>query len=148
MEADAWEIKARATRRVGELIEAQRKSVGLAKAGRKPKNGVAKTPNSPTLADVGIDKNLAKEARKMAAVPAEQFDKIIADGREHITEAHAAATAKLVNTAPTVRNRSEAGGVYVITKQLPERDGELEYRIKRASELHERVARESELAHE
>lgn len=50
-----------------------------------------------------------------------------------------------VTLGSTVLNRGGAGA-YVVTKQLPERDGELEYRIKRASELHERVARESELA--
>ena len=53
-----------------------------------------------------------------------------------------------VALAATVLNREGAGGAYVVTKQLPERDGELEYRIKRASELHERVARESDLARE
>ena len=53
-----------------------------------------------------------------------------------------------VTLASTALNRAGAGGAYVITKQLPERDRELEYRIKRASELHERVARESELARE
>jgi hypothetical protein len=53
-----------------------------------------------------------------------------------------------VALAPTVLNRGAAGESYVITKQLPERDGEPEYRIKRASELHERVARESDLARE
>jgi hypothetical protein len=41
-----------------------------------------------------------------------------------------------------------AEGGYVVTKQLPERDGEFEYRIKSLSEPHERVARESELARE
>jgi len=35
-----------------------------------------------------------------------------------------------------------------VTKQLRERGSELEYRIKRDSEPHERVARESELARE
>jgi hypothetical protein len=38
-----------------------------------------------------------------------------------------------------------ARGAYEITKQLPERDGELQYRIKSAAEEHERVAGESEL---
>jgi hypothetical protein len=47
-----------------------------------------------------------------------------------------------------VINRSAVRGGYVIMKQLPERDGEFEYRIKSASETHERVARESDLARE
>jgi len=36
----------------------------------------------------------------------------------------------------------------MVTKQLPERDGEFEYLIKSISEPHERVAREGELARE
>jgi hypothetical protein len=40
---------------------------------------------------------------------------------------------------------SSARGAYEILKQLPERDGELQYRIKSRSEEHERVAGESEL---
>jgi hypothetical protein len=35
---------------------------------------------------------------------------------------------------------------YKLRKLLPERDGELQYRIKNAAEDHERVAGESELA--
>ena len=53
-----------------------------------------------------------------------------------------------VTLATNVINRSATGGSYVVTKQLPERDGEFEYRIKSVSEPHERVARETELARE
>jgi hypothetical protein len=53
-----------------------------------------------------------------------------------------------VRLAPNPTSRHAGGGGYVITKQLPERDGEFEYRIKNISEPHERVARESELARE
>ncbi len=37
------------------------------------------------------------------------------------------------------------GSVYVVTKLLPEREGELEYRVKSTTERHERVVRESQL---
>jgi hypothetical protein len=40
------------------------------------------------------------------------------------------------------------GGVYEVTKLLPHNGHEFEYRIKSASEEHERVARESELTRE
>jgi len=40
---------------------------------------------------------------------------------------------------------SAARGAYEILKQLPEQDGELQYRIKSAREEHERIALESEL---
>jgi hypothetical protein len=36
-------------------------------------------------------------------------------------------------------------GIYLVTAKLPERDGEFEYHIKHSSELHERIAKESEL---
>ena len=36
-------------------------------------------------------------------------------------------------------------GIYVVTAKLPERDGELNITSKHTSELHERIARESEL---
>ena len=52
--------------------------------------------------------------------------------------------AKLVQLAPSI-SRNVPGGSYEITKKLPERDGEFEYRIKSINEPHERVARESEL---
>jgi hypothetical protein len=38
------------------------------------------------------------------------------------------------------------GGACTVTRKLPERDGEFEYRVKSATEPHERVARESELS--
>jgi hypothetical protein len=41
--------------------------------------------------------------------------------------------------------RNVPGGVYEVTKQLPHNGREFEYRIKSASEEHERVALESEL---
>jgi hypothetical protein len=53
-----------------------------------------------------------------------------------------------VTLAGSAMSRRAAGGGYVITRQLPERGGEFEYRIKSVAEPHERVARESELAHE
>jgi hypothetical protein len=47
---------------------------------------------------------------------------------------------------PTIGNRDAASGAYEVTKQLPERDGQFEYRIKSSREPHERVVRESELS--
>ena len=40
---------------------------------------------------------------------------------------------------------ARASGAYEVTKQLPHNGREFEYRIKSASEEHERVVRESEL---
>jgi hypothetical protein len=43
------------------------------------------------------------------------------------------------------RTIDAARGLYVVTMQLPDRDGEFEYRIRSPDEPHERIARESEL---
>jgi hypothetical protein len=48
----------------------------------------------------------------------------------------------------TIFNRDALPGAYRVTKQLPERDGELQYHIKHSGEPHMRVARESELSNE
>jgi hypothetical protein len=53
-----------------------------------------------------------------------------------------------VRLAASAMKWGVAEGGYVVTKQLPERDGEFEYRIKSMSEPQERVAREGELARE
>jgi len=52
---------------------------------------------------------------------------------------------KIGQTVYLERSLAVPGGAYVITKKLPERDGEFEYRIKSVNEPHERVVRESQL---
>jgi hypothetical protein len=51
---------------------------------------------------------------------------------------------EIVNLRPIV-SRNVPGGAYEVTKQLPYNGREFEYRIKSASEEHERVAGESDL---
>jgi hypothetical protein len=38
------------------------------------------------------------------------------------------------------------GGAYIVTRKLPERDGEFQYQVKSVNESYERVVRESELS--
>jgi len=61
---------------------------------------------------------------------------------------HKFRTGQRVTLAAAFVHRRAATAGYVVTKQLPERGGEFEYRIKSISEPHERVARESDLARE
>lgn len=68
LEADAAEIRIRAERRVGEMMAAQRATVGLAKGGGDTrstgsKSDPVKPKLVPALADAGIDKHLADTAR-------------------------------------------------------------------------------------
>jgi hypothetical protein len=74
----ATEIKKYAERRLGDLMEEDRKAGRLAKPGNP--YWVSKKPNSPTLANQGIDKNLADRARKAAAMTEARFEAACAKG--------------------------------------------------------------------
>ena len=90
LEADAAAIRARAERCLGKMMEKQAKTVGLAKAGRPLKNRVMEKPDFDThqspvsLAEAGIDKNLADRARKLAAMPEKQFEEMIEETQQNI----------------------------------------------------------------
>ncbi len=58
--------------------------------------------------------------------------------------AHKFHIGETVQLLPPISLRA-SGGVYVVTKKLPESAGEYEYRIKSINEPHERLVRESEL---
>ena len=80
--AHSIEMRKRATRRIGELMAEQRAAGKLAKGGgdQKSKNHrVAKKPSDKqSLAAQGVDKNLADQARKLAAQPKETFERSVA----------------------------------------------------------------------
>ena len=83
LEADALEIRMRATRRLGEMME-QGKGDRAAE-GRPKKNGVSETPFSkPTLMESGIDGNLAKTARSLASMSSQQFEASVTMGRNKV----------------------------------------------------------------
>src|SRR5262249_11717973 len=73
LEADALEIRMRATRRLDQLRQAQKDTVGLNEGGRPSKTGLARNPVLPTLASQGIDKNLAHNARKLGSLSEDNF---------------------------------------------------------------------------
>jgi hypothetical protein len=87
LEADAVEIRLRAERKLGQLMEAQRETVGLNEGGR-PKTGLAINPVSkPTLAEAGIDKNLAHRSRTLAKASDKRFEQTVAQARDAVNRA-------------------------------------------------------------
>jgi|GEM_PF-3065649 len=89
LEVDAAEIRLRAERHIGELMEAQRCAGLMASAGRRSdKIGLDENPipKNPSLAEVGIDKSLANRARKLAAVPCEKFEQHIGAWRDRVSQ--------------------------------------------------------------
>ena len=87
LEADAIEIRLRATRRLDQLRQAQKATVGLNEGGRPRTTGVSDTPVVPTLASQGIDKNLAKQGRVLGALSNNQFESAVASARDAVTRA-------------------------------------------------------------
>ena len=83
LELDAAEIRIRAERRVGELMQGGGRTIGKARG--QLRRGVELTPRGPadppTLAEAGIDKNLAKRARALAAVPEQKFEELLGEKR-------------------------------------------------------------------
>lgn len=82
--AHATAIRKRAERRLGELMEDQRKAGKLAKgakgSGSNQHKKVVRVANgpAPTLAQQGVDKHLADRARKSAAMSKEKFEAQVA----------------------------------------------------------------------
>ena len=62
--------------------------------------------------------------------------------------AHKFKVGQSVSLQSTLFNRDAARGAYKVTRQLPERDGEFEYHVKRPGEPHERVVKERDLSAE
>jgi phage N-6-adenine-methyltransferase len=89
-EIDLAEIRFRAERRLGELMAAQREAGLLSKGGgdQKSEHRVLEKPiDAPiTLAEAGIDKNLADRARKYAAIPEPEFEATIEDWRGRVEQ--------------------------------------------------------------
>ena len=83
---DDSRICLRAERRLGELIRAQKETVGL-NTGKRGDRGPRSAPRSdtrPTLAEVGIDKKLSSRAQKLAAGPEDEFEVMLGEWRERV----------------------------------------------------------------
>ncbi len=106
LEVDAAEIRIKAERRLGELIKAQRETVGLARGGQPYQStGADEEPvdRPPTLAEVGIDKKLSSRSQKLAAVPEDKFDGMIAEWRERVGKENERVTKKFFREGEKVQ---------------------------------------------
>jgi N6-adenosine-specific RNA methylase IME4 len=85
MEVQATEIRIRAERRLGQIIKAQKETVGLNQGAVRGKTGTKARPvldDRPTLAAAGIDKKLSSRAQEMAKVPEAKFEGMLGKWRE------------------------------------------------------------------
>ncbi len=80
---DATDIRLRAELRLGEMIAAQKETVGLATGAAGIGRSASAVPEEyrtqpPTLAEAGIDKKLSARAQKLASLSPEEFEERIA----------------------------------------------------------------------
>ena len=115
LEVQAAEIRFRAERRIGEMMKAQKEAGLMATGGEyghlKGKGGLQENPPidaPPTLAEAGIDKNLANRARELAAVPDDEFEGLLSDWREKVSEETEKVSVKLVAAGRREKKRREA----------------------------------------
>lgn len=88
LEADAVEIRMRATRRLDQLRQAQKETLGLNEGGRPPKTGFSDNlVSNPTLASQGVDKNLAHQARTLGRLSDERFEQAVTAARDGVARA-------------------------------------------------------------
>jgi len=130
LEIEASEIRFRAERRIGELIREQGQmgllAVGTAGAGR-PKLGGSETDppkkrdERPSLNDAGIDKHLADRARKYAAVPDDQFRRMMADRRARIEKERARVTLHLIEDDKARRRAARESALGAKILALPKK---------------------------
>jgi N6-adenosine-specific RNA methylase IME4 len=74
---DSTAIRMRAERRAGELLREIEKNKGARQqgVGRRGKNAVAPNDRVPKLADLGVSKTQSSRWQKLAALPAEKFER-------------------------------------------------------------------------
>jgi hypothetical protein len=84
MEAEAVALKLEAERRLGQLMAAQRATVGLATGGDAARvaRDLQDPEHKPTLAQAGITKGLAQRARRAAAMSEPEFETALEAARE------------------------------------------------------------------
>ena len=113
-EANAVTLRMRAVRRLDQLRQAQKETVGLARGGKPyqgKSTGLAQNPVA-TLAMQGIDKNLAHQARVLGALSEQQFEAVVSDASDKVARAvrNAVREVEIDAERAAYRSRTERGG--------------------------------------
>ena len=102
LEADAFEIRVRAERRLGEMMNAQN---------LRPGNPQWGTGNLIVLADAGIDKNLAKRARQFRELDEATFENLVAEGRDDVQKSAERSALSKLNRQEKHQNIAESASL-------------------------------------
>ncbi len=118
LEVMAAEVRARAERRLGEMLKAEKEAGRFGKGRRKFKSASNADLNVITLGDVGIDEHLSKRSQKLASISEQAFEAMVAGTRQQIKERS--------HRAPKDQ-RTEVNGARTIMASRAEPDDSLDY---------------------
>jgi hypothetical protein len=94
----------------------------------------------------GIDRpHAARLASCAGNIDQKKADTIMRIGYQNTVVIHRFGIGNMVRVSATFRLPNAAAGTYRIVAQLPQRDGEFQYRIKSDREPYDRVVKEDEL---
>lgn len=107
LEIDAAEIRFRAERRIGQIEIEMHASGEMHSGGRPTKTGSKNEPVfQKTLANLGIDKRLSSRAQKIAAVPEDKFEAMVATWRDRVGQENERVTTALIKEGEKAERRS------------------------------------------
>ncbi len=107
LEADAVEIRMRATRRLDELRREQKETVGLSAGTRGSRVKGARVDEKPTLASQGMGKNLAQQARVLGKLSDESFETAVTEARANVAHRRARKRTESQREATIEANRQK-----------------------------------------
>lgn len=126
LEISAAQIRFRAERRLGELIIAQKETVGLARGGRPRSDETsadAEQVSPPTLEQAGIDRKLSSRAQRMASIEPARFEQLLDRHREEVLDGNNKVSVDLMRTSAEAdgrdRRRQLATALSDATAELP-----------------------------
>jgi 16S rRNA G966 N2-methylase RsmD len=105
LESDAAEIRERAERRLGQMMGAQIPGVLRAGRGQYSRDKSGNDPDLPTLADAGINGDLAKKARATAALDDDLFESALAERKRQLHKS--LRVMPLLGIAKAIRTKGE-----------------------------------------
>jgi hypothetical protein len=110
LEIDAAEIRFHAERRFGQMIAAQKETIGLHKGGRPPAKTTAEPEGvSPIkLEDIGVSHKFSAHAQKMAAVPPAEFEARVGAWRDEMEAGQTRVTMDLMRIGEAAINSARA----------------------------------------
>lgn len=106
LEVDSAEIRIRAERRLGQMLQEAPKNTGAMGVGKSALD-TAESTQPPTLGELGISHDLSSRAQQIASIPDEEFEQTLAEHRAEQQAVTGRTMERLANRAHVANNSGE-----------------------------------------